>query len=73
MKRISLGEFILKKKSLLKYLVRKFFFSFHDILTSFLNRLLIYIELKICARLIMFELRCFVIVKLIFTSMILVV
>ena len=62
--------YILKKESLLHNLVRKFLSSFHDVLISFLNRLLIFIELRNCSRLIMFELRCFVFVKLVITNMI---
>ena len=58
---------------MLNNLVRKFLFSFHDVLISFMNRLLISIELINCAGLIMFELRCSIVVKLVFTSMIIVV
>ena len=49
-----------KEKSLFNNLVRKSLFSFCGILISFQNRLLISIELRNCAGLIMLELRCFV-------------
>ena len=58
------------EKSLFNNLERKFLFSFCGILISFQKRLLISIELRNCARLVMVELRCFVVVKLVQISMI---